>query len=220
MNNKGVYTMNKSLLISVLMIFALALTACGSNAMSTASPLGLQSDSSKLTVTDTDAVSAEAQLLVGTFKLEGTDNAISAQQVADLLPYWQLLKVLTDSDSAAQEEIDATVDAIPSAMAAKQVDAISAMQITRQDMFSVMREQVSGGTGGQTQNSGSQNNFAGPPAGADFGGGGFPGAASGSQQSTTNQSSSSGQATTTNSSRVLSTLLDALIKLLESKTQS
>ena len=52
------------------------------------------------------------EMVVGTFKLEGTDNAVTADQAAKLLPLWQVYKDLSASTSAAQEEVDALAEQI------------------------------------------------------------------------------------------------------------
>jgi hypothetical protein len=240
MNNLGVSRMKKAFLFSTFTGFMLILSACGSRAFRTIPTIEPQTDSSGMTTNYQNAVPIETQLLIGTFKLEGTDQAVSAKQAADLTAYWQVLKELTTSGSSAQEEVDATVSAIESAMTPEQLKAIASMQITRQDMFTILREQGGGfgtgtqnnqsqgtgsqGTGRQSQGNGNQRNFNfGPPGGFEGGGGGFPqGGGFGTQQTNSNRSSNS-QSTNGNnftSTRVPSALLDAVIKLLQEKTQS
>ena len=64
---------------------------------------------------NTAPLSTATQLLVGTFKLEGTDLAVTADQAKQLLPLWQTLQALSTSNTAATEEINAVVDQIRAA---------------------------------------------------------------------------------------------------------
>jgi hypothetical protein len=125
--------MKKLTLILTLLILVFAL-------------LGCQAKISSASQTDdtTGSLSSAADLLVGTLKLEGSDQAVSADQAKTLLMLWQMLKSLSSSSTVAEEEIQAVVTQITSAMTAEQLDAIAAMQLTRQDMFS----QMGGGRGG------------------------------------------------------------------------
>jgi hypothetical protein len=158
--------------------------------------------------------------------------------------YWQLLKELSTSGSAAPEEIDATVAAIESAMTPEQVKAIISMHITRQDMATVLRQQGGGfGTGtqrnqAQSQGTNNQRNFTfgaggggggfggpGDPGGEFAGGGGFANRNSGGQGTGTNRSSNNAQSANGNSfftstRAVPSALLDAVINLLKDKAKS
>ena len=77
-------------------------------------------------------------LLIGTLKLQGTGNAVNATQAAALVPLWQAYAQLTSSNTAAQAEIDAVVSQIQTTMTPAQVQAITAMKLTRQDMLTEM----------------------------------------------------------------------------------
>ena len=55
-------------------------------------------------------------------------------QAAALVPLWQAYAQLTSSNTAAQAEIDAVVSQIQSTMTPQQVQAITAMKLTRQDL--------------------------------------------------------------------------------------
>jgi hypothetical protein len=160
--------MSKSTLI-VLLIFTLLITACGanvSNAGGTAS--GAPSDPAA------GELSPAIQVAIGTLKLDETENAVTAEQAQKLLPLWQTLQVLSESDTAAQQEKDALVEQIQETMTAEQRQAITAMNLTRQDMMTVMQERglaMSGGpTGGQNNTSAGGN----PNGGGGFGPGGAP----------------------------------------------
>jgi hypothetical protein len=161
--------MKKCTLI-LLTILALTLTACGaSGGTPTGSTTQGNPASAPLPLVD--------QLVIGTFKLDGTSNAITAQQATDLLPLWQVYKDLSTSDNAAQPEIDALVQQIQDTLTPDQMQAITNMKLTRQDMFATMQElgiQTSRppGTGNGTFTP-QQNGGGGFPGGG--GGGGFTG---------------------------------------------
>ena len=124
----------KKITFILLMIFALTLSACGVEAPAEAV------STSALSTDFENALSVQLQLSVGTFELEGTDLSVDAAQAAELIPLWQVLRSLTESDSAAQEEIEALVAQIEETMKAEQIEAIAAMQLTREDMGAIMQE--------------------------------------------------------------------------------
>jgi hypothetical protein len=171
-----------------LLLLALLATACGSASNMTGRNPGSQNGSG------TAELPATTQLLVGTLKLEDTDQAVTAKQASDLLPLWQTMKALSESDTAAQQEKDALLAQIQETMTAQQMQTITEMKLTRADMFTFPQGQ---GTASASQTNGSQNNnrqngnssnnggrsfrqgnggFGGPPPdGGGFGGGGFGG---------------------------------------------
>ncbi|HTX93248.1 MAG TPA: hypothetical protein VMC09_18680 [Anaerolineales bacterium] len=180
-------------------------------------------------------LSSEVELLVGTFKLEGTDQAVTADQAKQLLPLWQTLQSLSTSNTAASEEIDAVVDQIKGTMTAAQMDKITAMKLTQQDMMSLMGQaglspngasstttpmQLGGLPNSGNSSQGGPGGAGGPPAGgapsggfpsnggSDPGFGGGPNSASGTPQAFP----SNGMA-----NRVPAPLLNALIELLQKK---
>jgi len=137
----------------------------------------------ELNTTYENAVSVETQLLLGTFKLEETDQAVTKEQAAILLPLWTNFKTLSQSmrperGAPGQRQGDSTPQAIPTvnqetqtqmkalikeilaALTPEQIQAISAMKITRETSMLIMQEQ--GITmGGPQQGTG---NAAGQPA--------------------------------------------------------
>ena len=86
-------------------------------------------------------MSPALELLLGSFKLEGTGNVIDAGEAAKLIPLWQAYKALSQGDTTASEELDALVAQIKETMKPEQVEAIEAMNLTPQDMFTLMQEQ-------------------------------------------------------------------------------
>lgn len=113
-----------------------------------------------------DALPASSQLALGTLLLEGTENAVTPEQAARLLPLWQSLRGGTLQGSA---EIQAALTAIEKAMTPGQLQAIAAMRLTRQRLQEWMEEQgmrlAPGGTPGAWGNPGGT-----PGVGGGFGG--------------------------------------------------
>jgi len=144
----------KKTTLTILTILLLTLTACGGT-----------SNTPQLDPEQPSAVSGDlpiaSRLVIGSFKLEDTDLPITPEQAVDLLPLWQVYQDLSTSDTAAQEEIDALIEQIQETMTSEQMQAITAMNLTRQDMVTFMQEQgvqLAGGTGESRQASGGQNN--------------------------------------------------------------
>src|SRR5574342_800572 len=125
----------KKLTLILLTILILTLTACGSAANGTEPASATQNGSS------TGELPATTQLIIGTLKLEGTDQAVTAEQAAGLLPLWQTLQALSDSDTAADQEKEALITQIQEAMTSEQMQTITAMNLTREDMFTIIQEQ-------------------------------------------------------------------------------
>ena len=81
----------KHIVLSILMIVGLLLTVCSS--LSTGTPVG--STNNDLPI--------EAQLAVGTLKLDGTDRDVTVEQAQELVVLWQVYKEISQSETAAQE---------------------------------------------------------------------------------------------------------------------
>jgi len=81
-----------------------------------------------------NALTIKNQLILGSIWMEGTPNAITPEQAKTLLPYWQLYRSLTASETAATEETTAVQNQILALMTPDQIQAIAAMQITNIDM--------------------------------------------------------------------------------------
>jgi hypothetical protein len=215
---KNVKEKMKKLLITTLILLMLTLTACSaSDSPATAS------------ISSTDSLPIATQLLLGTMKLDGTEQDVTAEQAAKLLPFWQVYSELLTSDIAVQEEIDGLVTQIQETMTSEQIQSIEDMALTQQDVIAAMQE--SGGGMSQAQQSSSSGSgsssggFAPPDGGMAMGAppdggeiaGGVPIAS---------QSSSGGDSSATEAIQdpmgggVPSALIDALIELLQSKANS
>jgi len=230
----------KKITITFMTIFVLTLTACSGGTSTTQ-----QAATNQTTTTSPTEMPLASKLVIGSFKLEGTGNAITAEQAAELIPLWQVYQQLSTSDTAAQEEITALAEQIQEAMTTDQMNAIDAMNLTPQDIFTVMQEQgiQFGGNRQQSQGSGSQqsgSNF-GPPGGGgnEFfvrpegggqgggpGGGGSGGFGGGQnlspEQIATTQAlrEANGGGGNFRSNNTPAPLIEALVKLLQEKAGS
>jgi len=222
----------KKTIIPVLLVLVLLLSACSTVSNSKSSITG-------------NSLSDSTKLILGILKLEDTDQAVTKEQATKLLPRWQLYQQLSISGTAAQEEYDAVLSDIKTAMTSAQLSTIDEMNLTQQDVTAVVSKQnvsqMSTSSSQQSSASGTRSSSnsssksstsssrssssgtaGGPPGGnigdmpIDMGGGPV----------TTSSSSSFNQSTTTKTSTTTTTkitdmtttiLLNALIKLLESK---
>lgn len=97
----------------------------------------------------------EQKLAIGTLKLEGTDQAVTAKEATDLLPLWQAVKSLSASTNTAPSEITAVYKQIEGVMTPTQTQTIQKMTWTNQDMQALMTKYGitfgggAGGAGGQ-----------------------------------------------------------------------
>jgi hypothetical protein len=115
-------------LIPVLLVTML-LAACGASSNNSTTNAGNDTQGS---------MSLQEQLLVGTFKLEGTDLAVDQTQAADLLTLWQAYKELMSNNATAKEELDAVISQIQSSMTSDQLKAITDMKLTFADVAATM----------------------------------------------------------------------------------
>lgn len=125
--------MKKNSVITLLLILTIALTACGSTGTDT-------NQGPQQTGEATRETPLSTTLAIGTLKLEETDFAVDSDQASNLLPLWQVLRSLTESDSAAQEEVTAIVEQIQESMTPNQLQAIDEMDLTGENLFTVMQE--------------------------------------------------------------------------------
>lgn len=205
----------KKILITTLTLLMLTLAACGSASNAPQADFAQPSGS----------LPQATQLIIGTFKLEGTESAITSEQAADLVTLWQVYQSLSESDAASQEETNALIEQIQETMSPEQMQAITDMELTQEDVFTIMQEQGIGFGGAARGNSdGSNGNTGGftPPDGG-VPGGGFPAGGPGGNGG---EGLSPDQIATVQAERgsggggpggTPSPLIDALIQLLEKK---
>ncbi len=202
----------KKILFSILMVFAIVLTACSS--LSTGTPTGSTSD----------GLPIETQIAVGTLELSGTDQDVTAEQAQELLILWQTYQQLSQSDTAAQVEVAGLVAQIQETMTTDQMQAITDMQITQQDVMASMQGVTIAASSSSESTvsvpSGASSGAGGPPAdgGAPPDGGmpmemGGEAPAASADQSQSVQTGSSVQSLT----QVPSALVEAVIQSLQQK---
>lgn len=161
--------MTRNLLLLPILILTLALSACGtdspapvspSNGVDTTSeqsappvvvPSNEQYTSPNLDTTYENALSARLQLALGPLMLDGTSDAITPTQAAELLPLWQALQSLTNSGASATAETNAVLAQIEATLTPAQISAIREMRLTQTEMQSWMSANgivVGSGSGG------------------------------------------------------------------------
>jgi len=180
-----------------------------------------------------NALSVPMQLIIGTLKLQGTDNEVDADTAKQLLTLWKAVKTLSNDDMTSSLEIEALYRQIQRTMTKEQISAISAMKLTRDNMMQILEElglSTGGGTGmgALTQeqqatleaDSSSNGGFSGGMMGGGPGGGmpgGMPGA--GGPPVSSSSSSSSSKSSTPQTLQVDSKMVEALIEYLETRIQ-
>lgn len=113
----------------LLLVIAVVLAACGSAADKTpAAPTSIAGE--YLNTEYTDAASLRNQLAYGSLLLDGTANAVTAEQAASMIPLWQAIVALSGDETTADEELLAVQDQIVEALSETQLQAIAKMQIT------------------------------------------------------------------------------------------
>ena len=116
------------------LVALIALSACGGTA--TLAPAAPTTSQDTYTSTNLDtsyegALSVRNQLALGALQLDGTSNAITADQAKTLLTLWQALRVTTQSGASAQAEVNALLTQIEGALTAEQLAAIKEMKLTQ-----------------------------------------------------------------------------------------
>lgn len=134
-------------IVSVLALVAVVLAGCGAEE---ATPATTDEDnavvytSEALDTSYDGALDVRNQLMLGTIQLEGTDNAVTPEQATALLPLWQALQ----GGVTVQAEVQAVLKQIEGTMIQEQLEAITVMQLTQEDLRAWMQEQGLGRDGG------------------------------------------------------------------------
>lgn len=154
----------KRIPLTLLMVLAIALTACG--ASSTNTPTDTHTGNGLSTITE---------LAVGTLKLTGTTQEVTTDQAKELLILWKVYQEVSQSSTSAQEEVDALVEQIQETMTTEQIQAITDMNLTQQDVFTAMQSaDVNSSTSVSTNSVSMPTGGEGMPGGAPPDGGGTP----------------------------------------------
>ncbi len=229
---------------AVIFLAALALAGCAPKSAQGTNPGAGPGgpNMAPLTQDYENALPVLNQLVVGTFKLEDTDQAINAEQAAVLLTLWKGYRGMSGGSSFSPVEMQALLKQIRGKMTEEQLKAIAAMQLARDDMMQLMQERgiemtdsgigatsaastatrqaqrpaIGGGGmpggGGNRGGGGAPAPGGGMPAGGDPGMGGFPGGVPGEGTPGIQQ-----QSRGAGGLAVPPPLYDALIELLKSK---
>lgn len=123
--------------ITLLTLVALALSACGGAAPAASQPAAPAAAAAATTGLDTSyegALPLRNQLLLGTLRLEDSDQPLTAVQAAALLPLLQGLRGTMNSGASAQAEIDALLNQIQSGLTAEQIATIGGWKFTQADL--------------------------------------------------------------------------------------
>ena len=176
-------------LMLVMMATLVACSAAGTTASATqAAASGSTTSGTQSVAASTGTLSAITHLAVGTLNLEGTDQAVTAEQAKALLPLWQAYRALEQSDTSAPAELEALTNQIRETMSEAQLQAIDKMHLKVGDLGALMEKlglrpalAADATPGARAFGNGEfGQGFPGgaPPAGAP-GAGGFPGDGSG-----------------------------------------
>jgi hypothetical protein len=175
-------------------------------------------------VSSNSGLSNVIQLAVGTLKLEGTGQAVTASQAAQLLTLWEGYQSISKSDTSSQEELDALVKQIQGVMSSEQIQAINAMNLTDQTVSDAMQSMGSSTDASAPVSTPGSSTIQAAPGG---GPGGMPGGGGDSVMSaisggTTTQSTPAATQSPNNAdtTQVNSTLLNALIQMLKTRSQT
>jgi hypothetical protein len=138
----------KCLSVGVVLLLALgALTACGGATAATSETGnngGASYTSAVLSQSYEGALDVPTQMALGTLQLEGTPEAVIAEQAVALLPLWQALQ----GGVTAEMEVNAVLKQIEGTMTQEQLEAIAAMQLTQEDLQAWIQEQGPGARAG------------------------------------------------------------------------
>lgn len=206
-------------LIIIALVIALALVTTGCSSIETAT--------AAVSLGDSDLPTA-VEMAAGTLALEGTAQAVTASQASQLAYLWSAYETLSQSDSTAASELTALLSQISAAMTAEQVAAIEDLNLDDAAVQALIADQgiVVGAASSDTASDSSSAVSAAPMGGGD--GGGMPAMDGGGQapsdggmmtegigqtSASSSTDSSAGQA----SDALLSSLIEALVTVLQAR---
>jgi len=109
------------------------------------------------------ALNAAGQLMLGTLRLEGTEQAATSEQATTLLILWRALQGRALQSDAERNAVLAKIEEL---MAPAQLKAIAAMRLTQDDLLTQTRDDAQGAGLGQGRAGVGQRGVPGtPPAG-------------------------------------------------------
>lgn len=161
--------MNTKRILPILLTLVIVFMAACSSRTQTGTQAAQNGGANTATATTT-----ESKLAAGTLKLEGTENAVTSEEAKVLLPLWKAVKSLSTSETTSEEEMSALYKQIQESMTSEQVSAIEGMEITQEDMASLMGQYgviASMGQDSSGSTTSSQAQGGGDPGGMPSGGG-------------------------------------------------
>jgi hypothetical protein len=136
----------------ILVLSGVMLTGCTSISQATATAVGKSAGSvytsKTLTTSYTGALDASNQLVLGMLKLEGTDNAVTAEQAQSML---RVMQALQGQVLKADDERNAVWANVEAQLTPAQVAAIVAMHLTQDDLQTWTRDTSQGPGAGPGQ---------------------------------------------------------------------
>jgi hypothetical protein len=87
-----------------------------------------------------DALPISSQLGFGTFLLEGSEFAVDPAQATELLPLWKAARSLSESETAAEGELEAVFNQIEDTMNSEQIAFIAELRLTGEEMAQLMED--------------------------------------------------------------------------------
>ena len=214
-----------------LSIIALTLAGCSPSAAASTAGAGQAGE---------PQLPQSMQLALGTLALEETDQAITAEQAAALLPLWKAANSLSGADNVAAEETTSLFKQIQEAMTGEQMQAIQEMDLSGQNMADLAGkygfQMGGGGRGALTEEMQATMEAArasgempegftpgmAPPDGAGFrveGGGPPPGGEGGGQGFFMQRGNNGGTSGQSASAATGNPIFQAVIELLQQKIQ-
>ena len=171
----------------ISLLFIMMLVACGpknaqvSNGAAQGAPEGGAPGGQGMMPDDME-MPQSMQLLLGTFYLEGTDDAITPEQASEMILLWKGVRGLSDSATVSQAEINALYNQIEESMTKSQRKIIDGMEFDQEDLMAFMEEHDLSFGGNDIETGGSDSGFGGGFGGGmpgGGGGGGMPGGGGG-----------------------------------------
>lgn len=173
----------RKLWFGIGVLILMLLSACSASTTAVAEPASSATEATVqgLSTDYTDALPIQGQLALGTVQLEGSEWAVTEEQAAVLLPLWQAMQSLSNSDTTSPVELNALLNQIAASMSAEQIQAIADMALTTQSIADLRA--ANGGPGGFGDGpanggtpvagfaGGQGGGFAGGPPGGGFAGG-------------------------------------------------
>jgi len=230
MKNERNFSMKKSIIIASILVLAGILVACAARQQFPSGGPGggpqgggAGGQTGGGASTQTAELPLESKVGIGILKLEGTEQAVDAEEAKDLLVLFKALKTLSTESNTAVDEISALNVQIKNTLTADQLAAIEKMSITMDELRTMTQSYGVESTGSSSNSSSSSNSggMEGPGGPGGMGGmmGGMMGG--GPESSSSTQATPNAAAALTISRKAAGgynlTFADAIIKLLESK---